>query len=148
MKPSKLLLTTILLSGGLTTFAAENQIGTGENDGYTLVWQDLFDGTDLDPMRWTIEVNGNGGGNNELQYYTDRTDNVCVSKDSKGNGCLILTAKRESYLGKQFTSGRIISKNKVSFKYGKIEAAIRLPKTANGLWPAFWMMGNDFDQVG
>ena len=68
MKPSKLLLTTILLSGGLTTFAAENQIGTGENDGYTLVWQDLFDGTDLDPMRWTIEVNGNGGGNNELQY--------------------------------------------------------------------------------
>lgn len=148
MKPSKLLLTTILLSGGLTTFAAENQIGTGENDGYTLVWQDLFDGTDLDPMRWTIEVNGNGGGNNELQYYTDRTDNVCVRKDSKGNGCLILTAKRESYLGKQFTSGRIISKNKVSFKYGKIEAAIRLPKTANGLWPAFWMMGDDFDQVG
>ena len=59
-----------------------------------------------------------------------------------------MTAKKESYQGKSATSGRINSKGKKYFKYGRIEASIKLPKTANGLWPAFWMMGNDYDQVG
>lgn len=135
---------TVALSAG----AAAPQTGSGEKDGYKLVWQDLFDGTELNAARWQCEVNGNGGGNNELQYYTDRPENVRVADDGQGNGCLILTARRESYKGKNFTSGRVISKNKVAFKYGKVEAAIRFPKTANGLWPAFWMMGNDYDQVG
>lgn len=124
-----------------------DQVGSGETDGYTLVWQDLFDGDALDETVWNIEVNGNGGGNNELQYY--RRENVSVGKD-EASGCnaLILTAKREKYSNKEFTSGRINSKNKKAFKYGKIEASIKLPKTANGLWPAFWLMGNDYDQVG
>ena len=131
--------------------AAEPQNGTGETDGYKLVWQDLFDGESLNLDRWNIEVNGDGGGNAELQYYTARLDNVRVGDDGEGNGCLILTAKKEVYNGKQCTSGRITTKNKIAFKHGKIEAAeaaIKLPQTANGLWPAFWMMGNDFDQVG
>lgn len=128
--------------------AAEPQIGSGETDGYRLVWQDLFDSGELKPERWNIEVNGNGGGNNELQYYTDREQNVRVGDDGRGNGCLILTACRESHNGKEFTSGRVTTKNLFAFKHGKIEAAIRFPETANGLWPAFWMMGNDFDQVG
>lgn len=122
------------------------QNGSGEADGYRLVWQDLFDGDALDESVWNIEVNGDGGGNAELQYY--RRENVAVGKDeATGRNALILTAKKESFNGKSFTSGRINSKRKKAFKYGKIEAAIKLPKTANGIWPAFWLMGNDYDQV-
>ncbi len=128
--------------------AVAPQVGSGETDGYKLVWQDLFDSDELNPLRWEIEVNGDGGGNAELQYYTDRESNVRLGQDDKGNGCLILTAVRENYRGKNFTSGRVNTKNRIAFKHGKIEAAIRLPKTANGLWPAFWMMGNDYDAVG
>lgn len=142
------LIASALMTMALPAMAAEPQNGTGETDGYKLVWQDLFDGESLNLDRWNIEVNGDGGGNNELQYYTARLDNVRVGDDGEGNGCLILTAKKEVYNGKQCTSGRITTKNKIAFKHGKIEAAIKLPQTANGLWPAFWMMGNDFDQVG
>lgn len=137
-----------LLMAATTAFAADSQSGTGETDGYKLVWQDLFDFGTLNPDRWNIEVNGSGGGNNELQYYTDRTENVRVGDDGKGNGCLILTARREDYNNRNFTSGRVNSKTKVAFTHGKIEASIKIPVTANGLWPAFWMMGNDYDQVG
>ena len=147
MKKSNFLIATALLVSPLA-MAASSQDGTGETDGYKLVGQDLFDANELNSQRWNIEVNGDGGGNNELQYYTDRAENVRLGDDGKGNGCLILTAKKEVYGGRQATSGRITSKNKIAFKHGKIEAAIKLPKTANGLWPAFWMMGNDYDQVG
>lgn len=139
----------LLLSCSAIAFAAvEPQTGSGETDGYTLVWQDLFDGTELNPLRWDIEVNGSGGGNNELQYYTDREENVRLGDDGQGNGCLIITARRENYMGRKFTSGRLNSRDRILFTHGKIEAAIKLPKTANGLWPAFWMMGNDYGQVG
>ena len=131
-----------------SSFAAEPQIGSGETDGYVLVWQDLFDNGELNPLRWNIEVNGDGGGNSELQYYTDSERNVHVGDDGQGNGCLILTARREDYKGKKFTSGRLNSMNLVTFAHGKIEASIKLPKTADGLWPAFWMMGNDWQSVG
>ncbi len=106
---------------------------------YKLVWSDEFNGTTLDTQAWNVETNGNGGGNNELQYYIP--DNVTVS-----GGNLVITAKRQSYGGKSFTSGRINSMGKVAFKHGKIEARIKLPKTANGLWPAFWLMGNDMTE--
>lgn len=143
-------LTTLALAAlsTLGALAAAPQVGTGETNGYKLVWQDLFDSGTLNPERWNIEVNGGGGGNNELQYYTDFERNVRVGDDGQGNGCLILTAIRENYNGKNFTSGRINSKNLFAFKHGKIEASIRLPWTANGLWPAFWMMGNDIDAYG
>lgn len=128
--------------------AAEPQTGSGETDGYFLVWQDLFDSGELNRARWNVEVNNSGGGNNELQYYIDNPANVHVGDDGQGNGCLILTARREEYGNRHFTSGRVNSKNKIAFTHGKIEASIKLPKTADGLWPAFWMMGNDYDQVG
>lgn len=148
MKFRKQLLLLIAAPCAATVFAAVPQTGTGETDGYTLVWQDLFDGTELNKSRWNVEVNGTGGGNNELQYYSSRETNVRVGDDGEGNGCLILTAVREVYTGKQFTSGRINSKKKVAFTHGKVEAAIKLPQTTNGLWPAFWMMGNDYDTNG
>lgn len=141
---------SVILVGvaGTLCQARESQNGTGETDGYRLVWQDLFDGTELNRNRWNIEVNGNGGGNAELQYYTDRECNVRVGDDGQGNGCLILTAVRENYQGKEFTSGRVTTQELFAFKHGKIEAAIKMPSTANGLWPAFWMMGNDHKEVG
>lgn len=142
----KILFITPLLS--LSVSAAEPQEGTGETDGYKLVWQDLFDSGELNRARWNVEVNGNGGGNNELQYYTDREVNVRVGDDGEGNGCLILTARREEYNTKHFTSGRVNSMGKIAFTHGKIEASLKLPSTADGLWPAFWMMGNDYSRVG
>lgn len=109
--------------------------------GYKMVWSDEFNGTSLDTKVWNIEENGNGGGNQELQYY--RKENVAVA-----NGNLVLTARRESYNNKQFTSGRINSCDKAYFKHGIIQARIKFPKTANGVWPAYWMMGNDYGKLG
>ena len=134
-------------NGGTTIPNDPTQNGSGEVNGYRLVWQDLFDGEVLDESAWNIEVNGNGGGNNESQYYC--RENVSISKEPKsGKSCLTLTARRENYGGKQFTSGRVNSMGKKYFTHGKVEAYICLPKTANGLWPAFWMMGNDYPEVG
>lgn len=109
--------------------------------GYKMVWSDEFNGTSLDTKVWNIEENGNGGGNQELQYY--RKENVAVA-----NGNLVLTARRENYNNKQFTSGRINSRDKAYFKHGIIQARIKFPKTANGIWPAYWMMGNDYGKLG
>lgn len=115
--------------------------------GYTLRWQDNFDGTTLNEAIWNIEVNGSGGGNQELQYY--RRENVSVGVDPQsGANCLILTARRESFGGKSFTSGRVNSQTKAAFKHGMIQARIKFPKTKDGLWPAYWMMGNDMNRYG
>lgn len=114
---------------------------TDPPSGYKLVWSDEFNGNSLNEKVWNIESNGTGGGNQELQYY--RRENVAVK-----DGNLILTARRENYNNKSFTSGRINSREKASFKYGFIQARIKFPKTANGLWPAYWMMGNDYGKVG
>lgn len=136
-------------NGGTTPEAPSYpaQEGSGEKDGYKLVWQDLFDGEVLDESVWNIEVNGDGGGNAESQYYC--RENVSISEEPvSGRRCLTLTARRENYKGKYFTSGRINSMGKKYFTHGKVEAYIWIPKTANGLWPAFWMMGNDYPEVG
>ena len=117
-------------------FVALNAMAAAD---YHLVFSDEFDGSSLDTDVWNIEVNGDGGGNGELQYYA--APNVTVS-----NGVLKITAKKQSYLGKQFTSGRINTMGNVAFKHGKVEASIKLPHTANGLWPAFWLMGNDLSE--
>lgn len=118
-----------------------SQNGTGETNGYHLIWQDLFDEGHLDTNVWNVEVRDDGGGNNELQYYIK--DNVSVGNDGQGNGCLIITAKRQRYGSKDFTSGRLTTQGRMRFCHGKLEASIKLPKTANGLWPAFWLLGDD-----
>ena len=109
---------------------------------YQLVWSDEFDGTTLNTANWNIEVNGNGGGNQELQYYTSRPTNLRVE-----NGILIIEAHKENYQGKRYTSARINTMNKQAFLYGKIEARIAFP-SGGGTWPAFWMMGHDYSRVG
>lgn len=113
---------------------------------YTLLWSDEFDGGELNTQDWSIEVNGDGGGNNELQYY--RKENISLGEEpDSGENCLIITARKETHLGKRATSGRLTSAGKAEFQYGRVDGRIKLPKTANGLWPAFWMMGN-YKEVG
>lgn len=127
--------------------SAVAQATTSAPAGYTLRWSDEFNGSALNEAAWTVEVNGNGGGNQELQYY--RRENVAVGQDPKsGENCLILTARRENFGGKAFTSGRVNSLSKAAFKHGIIQARIKFPRTANGLWPAYWMMGNDMNKYG
>lgn len=126
---------TIMLSTELEEVTAFVAVAHEWND-YELVWSDEFDGTSLNMDNWNIEVNGNGGGNNEKQYYTDRPENLRVE-----DGNLIIQARKEEYQGKQYTSGRINTKNKRSFAYGKIEASINLP-SGKGTWPAFWTLGS------
>ena len=107
---------------------------------YQLVWSDEFDGSSLKTSNWTIDT-GNGcpglcgWGNNELQYY--RSQNVSVS-----GGYLILEARQQAYEGSAYTSGKIHSRNKQDFLYGKVEARMKIP-TGGGMWPAFWMMPTD-----
>ncbi|MGN0226993.1 MAG: family 16 glycosylhydrolase [Paludibacteraceae bacterium] len=133
--------TFITLSNGLeevtSRVAVEHTWGE-----YQLVWSDEFDGTNLNTDVWNIEVNGNGGGNQEKQYYTDRPENLRVE-----DGNLVIEARKEEYNNREYTSARINSRDKRYFKYGKIEARIMFPK-GGGTWPAFWMMGNDYRQVG
>lgn len=112
---------------------------------YTLMWEDNFDAPQLNENYWTPIVSGKGGGNAEMQYYTPK--NISIEKHSSGVNCLVLNAKKERYRLRPATSARLTTKDKVTCKYGKIEARILLPKTANGLWPAFWMMGNDLGEV-
>lgn len=103
---------------------------------YKLVWSDEFDGTSLDESVWGYNTGGGGWGNNELQYYTNRPENVRVQ-----NGCLEIEARKETYENREYTSARILSKDKKTFTYGKIESRIKFPG-GKGTWPAFWMMGN------
>ena len=132
-----------------SALAADDAHDKTSTDGYQLVWCDEFNGKQLDTEAWNIEINGNGNGNAELQYYTDKSDNISIGREPQsGESCLILTAKREDYKGKQFTSGRITTADKVVFTRGKIESRIKFPKTQNGLWPAFWLLGNNYSSEG
>ena len=112
-------------------------------EGYELIWSDEFDGDSLNTDNWTPEYGGHGWGNNELQFYTGRKENVDVR-----DGKLVMTAQKEDYNGSPVTSARLITLGKFEFRYGYVVASIKLPKTANGLWPAFWMMGNDIKSLG
>lgn len=130
----------------IITAKKENQIGTADIfvtqkggtylGDYELVWQDEFEGESLDTINnWTIEVGGGGWGNQELQYYTKRPENIRVK-----NGNLEIEARKETYLNREYTSARIKSDGKRDFTYGKMEARIKLP-AGRGTWPAFWMKG-------
>ncbi|RIV33111.1 glycoside hydrolase family 16 protein [Flagellimonas lutimaris] len=89
---------------------------------------------------YDIGTGENGWGNQELQYYTDRPENVNVQ-----NGVLLITAREESFEGSSYTSARLVTKDKFEQRYGRFEARIRLPY-GQGIWPAFWMLGADIDE--
>jgi len=93
---------------------------------------------------WSYDIGTGieGWGNEELQYYTDRPENVIVQ-----DGMLKITARKEAYMGSAYTSARITTKGKVDQKYGRFEARIKLP-WGRGLWPAFWLLGSNIEEVG
>lgn len=100
-----------------------------------LVWSDEFNGSSIDTNHWKFETgNHNGWGNNELEYYTDSSDNACVS-----NGVLHIVARRESTNGFDYTSARLIGQGLFSKKYGRFEFRAKVP-AGKGYWPALWLM--------
>jgi beta-glucanase (GH16 family) len=127
---------------GLIVFAI-SWLVVQHSTSQTLVWQDEFNTNTLNTNVWTYDFGdgcGNrnlcGWGNAELQNYTTRPENVRIE-----NGNLIIEGRRENYANSSFTSGRIKTEGRVHFKYGTLEARIKIPNLANGLWPAFWTLG-------
>jgi beta-glucanase (GH16 family) len=105
--------------------------------GWTLLWHDEFNVSTIDPATWNFEVNGDGGGNNELQYYTREARNAFVE-----DGTLVIQALKEEYLGKHYTSARMTTAHKKDWLYGRVDVRAKLPR-GKGLWPAIWMMPTD-----
>jgi hypothetical protein len=121
---------------------ADGYITPDNYTGYEKTWQDEFSGTSLDLTSWGFDVGGGGWGNNELQYYTEnRPENVFLN-----NGNLVIQAKKESFSGREYTSSRLITKNKRTFTFGRVDIRAKLPK-GKGVWPALWMLGTKIDQV-
>ncbi len=144
----------LLAPAGLGLAAEAHQSGANlpaaPQAGWKLSWSDEFNGPDgspPDPGKWSVVTGGNGFGNHELEYYTSRPENVQVR-----GGSLVITARKEAYTGpdgvqRDYTSGRLQTKGHFAQKYGRFEARIKIPH-GNGLWPAFWMLGDDVDRVG
>ena len=124
-----------------------------DNENYEMVWFDEFDqtGSSLDATKWGYDTGygGDGWGNDEWQLYTDSPENVKIE-----DGNMVITAAWDSVNysepGKRdgsVTSARVNTKDKFSFKYGKVQARVKPPSGA-GMWPAFWMLGDSFDSIG
>lgn len=109
---------------------------------WKLIWSDEFDAAAINPFYWTYDIGGSGWGNNELEYYTNRSENSKIE-----NGNLLIIAKKESYGGNAYTSARLKTQGLQNFTYGKIESRIKLPM-GKGIWPAFWMLGKSITSVG
>ena len=162
---------TSLAAGNLEVPAGGSASKSG-GPGWKLVWSDEFnapDGSPPDPKKWTydIGVGGNGWGNNELEYYTNSPRNVSIH-----NGDLVITAIKERYTGpdvplpkrsgnqgagsvttqttgqitREYSSARLKSQGLFAQAYGRFEARIKIPR-GQGMWPAFWMLGDDIDKV-
>jgi beta-glucanase (GH16 family) len=121
---------------------------------WTLAWSDEFDGpagAPVDGAKWVADTGGEGWGNQERQFYTTRAENVSLD----GGGRLVITARAEPantpyrcwYGVCGYTSARLKTKGRFEQTHGRFEARIRIPR-GQGIWPAFWMLGADIDQVG
>ncbi len=113
-----------------------------QREGWILTWYDTFSDKELNNRNWVVETGGNGWGNNELQYYTNHSDNLRIE-----DGVLIIEAYRERYQRHEYTSARIKTQFLRFYKYGRVEASIKIP-AGQGVWPAFWMLGTNFPEVG
>jgi hypothetical protein len=134
-------------AGGWEQFtwgAVGSQPPAGAPPGFsTLVWSDEFNGSSINTANWSFETGGGGWGNNELENYTNRTENARIS-----NGTLIIEARRENFGGSAYTSARMKTQGKQSFGINTwVEARIDAPQ-GQGIWPAFWMLGNSISTVG
>ena len=152
---SSLAVLLICIGGAVGLFVPAARTGVAgasaqiANGNWVLAWNDEFDGADgsaPDPKKWTAETGG-GWGNNELEYYTARRKNSRVE-----SGNLVIEALQEKFTGsdevtRDFTSARLKTEKLFAQKYGKFEARIRIP-SGRGLWPAFWLLGDNISTVG
>jgi beta-glucanase (GH16 family) len=128
-------------AGGGSNAGGSGAGGAASLPGWTLLFSDEFagpKGTAVDASKWNLVNKGDGFGNNELEFYTNRTDNAALD----GDGSLVITAKKEAYMGRDYTSARLESSGKFEHAYGRVEARVKIPR-GQGIWPAFWMLGND-----
>lgn len=125
--------------------------GCDESDdtkNWSLFWEDNFDGTkgsSPDPSKWTYDIGTgvNGWGNRQLEYNSDRPENV--SMDGEGN--LVIVAKEDTLGGQDYSSARIITRDLFEVSHGRIESRMKLP-WGQGMWPAFWLLGSNIDEIG
>ena len=138
--------TCAVVVGALLSGCGSDDSVASPPERWVLTLSQEFDGpagTPPDPTVWTYDVGGGGWGNNQLEFDTDRVENVSMD----GNGNLQIIARREDFGGREYTSGRIKTENLFEQTYGRFEARIKLP-AGQGVWPAFWMLGANFDEVG
>ena len=128
---------------------AESPAKSSPKAAWTLVWSDEFsapDGSLVDASKWKMEEGGNGWGNNELEYYTSRRENAQIK-----NGNLVMTAIKEPFTGadgikREYSSARLNTAGIFEQVYGRFEARIKIP-FGQGIWPAFWLLGNDIGRI-
>ncbi len=111
--------------------------GATSYPGMTLAWSDEFTANYINTNNWSYDTGGSGWGNNELEYYTNSNKNAYTT-----GGYLVIEARKETMGTNNYTSARMISKDKKTFTYGRIDFRAKLPK-GQGVWPALWMLGNN-----
>jgi beta-glucanase (GH16 family) len=140
----------VLALAGRCGIGTAAQVAKDTRPGWKLIWADEFDGKDgtaPDATRWTYDIGGRGWGNQELETYTSRLQNARVR-----GGNLVITARKEDLTGpdgiaRNYTSARLVTLGRFAQAYGRFEARIKLPR-GQGIWPAFWAMGDDINRVG
>ncbi|WP_274365154.1 glycoside hydrolase family 16 protein [Paenibacillus thermotolerans] len=141
---SAVVLLHLLLAGcamGNKTNSGEQVKMTADN-GWKLVWNDEFDGGEIDRSKWDYDIGGHGFGNNESQYYTTEKRNAYIE-----DGKLVIQAIEEEYGGKPYSSAKLITRGKADWTYGRFEFRAKLPE-GQGIWPAIWMMPTDMQKYG
>ncbi len=141
MRITSLAASAVLLTLATIATACSSE-SVDDNGPWVLTWGDEFDGNALDATKWSPELGANFG-TQQLDYDTDSAENIALD----GNGMLVITAKKETRGSSLYTSGRINSRGKFARTYGKFEARLKIP-TGQGMWPAFWMLGDDYAKAG
>ena len=142
-EPTQTSSSSVTSASSVTLSSCSVTLPESSSSEFPYLWNDEFDGTAIDTSKWTFEIGtgSSGWGNNEKEFYTGRKENAYVQ-----DGILHIRANKEEYEGSSYTSARMITKGKFSFTYGTVEARIALP-VGKGIWPAFWMLGENIDAV-
>ena len=141
---------TLLATLGICQGTTEDLSLQAGETRWTLVWSDEFNGPDgsrPDAAKWKFEIGGDGWGNHELQYYTNRPKNSFIL-----GGNLVIQSLKERFTGsdhitREYTSARMTTQGLFEQAYGRFEARVKIPR-GQGMWPAFWLIGNDFGKIG